>query len=127
MENNNNSFSYSYSGVYRDELEQYKEKYAKKNVSEKMKKIRTLDRTVDFIATMVSIFIGLCATASLIAGTVILIKQLTPLTSGIFLSVIGVAVIATVPFIHTRIYNAIKEYYSPKILSLIEEIEQNKL
>ena len=40
---------------------------------------------------------------------------------------LGVMVMAAVPFIHAKIYNFVKQHYAPEILSLIKEIEHNQL
>ena len=127
MSNENKEFSFSYLGTLNEELEQIKEKYTQKKVNEKIKKIHALDRNVDFISTMISIFIGINGTSFLITGTIRLIKALSSVPVCIFTIILGIILIAAVPFIHTRIYNSVKAHYAPKILSLIEDIEQNKL
>lgn len=125
MSNENNTFSYSYSGANNDEIRHIKEKYTPKQVDEKMKKIRLLDKSVDFFSTILSILIGIFGTCFLIGGTIIIIKELLPLTQSIALAFFGLIVIAVVPFLHSRFYNVLKKHYGPRILSLIEEIEHN--
>ena len=123
----NNTFSYSYSGGTKTELEQFKEKYSPKQTTEKMKKIRSLDKRVDFISTMISIFIGIIGSFFLVSGTIFMIKDLLPFTAGISMAAIGLLIVTAVPFIHTSIYNLVKKHYAEQILSLIEEIEQNHI
>lgn len=123
----NNTFSYSYSGGTKTELEQFKEKYSPKQTTEKMKKIRSLDKRVDFISTMISIFIGIIGSFFLVSGTIFMIKDLLPFTAGISMAAIGLLITTAVPFIHTNIYNLVKKHYAEQILSLIEEIEQNHI
>ncbi len=123
----NNTFSYSYSGGTKTELEQFKEKYSPKQTTEKMKKIRSLDKRVDFISTMISIFMGIIGSFFLVSGTIFMIKDLLPFAAGISMAAIGLLITTTVPFIHSSIYNLVKKHYAEQILSLIEEIEQNHI
>lgn len=123
----NNTFSYSYSGGTKTELEQFKEKYSPKQTTEKMKKIRSLDKRVDFISTMISIFMGIIGSFFLVSGIIFMIKDLLPFTAGISMAAIGLLITTTVPFIHSSIYNLVKKHYAEQILSLIEEIEQNHI
>ena len=127
MAEKNKSFSYSYSGAVNEELEQLKEKYTPKKISEKMKKIRTLDKKVDFISTMISIFLGIAGSCILTTGVIMEIKNLFSFYVCFITILLGVMVMATVPFIHAKIYNFVKLYYAPEILSLIKEIEHNQL
>ena len=126
MSEENKAFSFSYSGAYRDELEQFKEKYTKKETTEKIKKIRRLDKTVDFVSTMISIFFGLCGTALIITGCIGTIKQMA-YPESIVMLIAGIVIIASVPFLHMRFYNLVKLYFAPKILDLIKEIEENQV
>ena len=123
----NKSFSYKYSGATNDELKQIKEKYSQKESNHKIKKIRALDKRVDFISAMISIFTGIIGTAFLITGTIHIIKELSSFAVGAAIVMTGIAIISTVPYIHIKIYNFIKLKYAPKILALIEEIEQRKI
>lgn len=127
MSEENKSFSYSYYGAINEELEHIKEKYTKKDVNEKMNKIRAIDNKVDFISTMLSIFSGLIGTCFLISGTIGIIKGFSETTISIVAISLGIFLISAAPFMHKKIYNKIKAHYAPKILSLIEEIEQNQL
>ena len=120
-----NAFSISYSGGLKDELEQFKTKYAPKETTERMRRLRALDKKVDFIAAMVSIAVGMFGSALLIAGTVFLIKAVFTIFVSCLLIVPGTAIIAVVPFIHSRTYIFIKNLYAPEILRLIDEIERN--
>jgi len=73
MSNESKPFSFSYSGAISDELEQIKEKYTPTKVNEKTKRVRSLDKRVDFSSTMLSICIGLFGTALLISGVIYII------------------------------------------------------
>jgi len=122
-----NSFSYSYSGATKDELEMFKEKYTPKHTTEKMKEIRSLDKRIDFIATMISIAIGLFGSVALVMGTIMLIKdQLSVPFNGV-LVLGGLLIAATNHLVYGRIHNFFKSIYAPKILKLIQEIENNTL
>ena len=121
------AFSIRYSGETNNELEQLKEKYTKKESNQKMKRLRALDKRVDFISTMTSIFTGIMGTAFTAASIICIIKDLCPLPVGVVLCISGIVIIAAVPFLHGRIHSSIKNYYSPEILTLIEEIERNQI
>ena len=127
MNNENNSFSYSYSGSLNEELEHIKAKYTKKETTEKIKEIRKLDKLTDFISAMTSIFIGLSGTSLIYTGTVKMIIHSLDLRLCTFLIIIGIIIITSAPFIHTKIDSIIKSFYAPEILNLIEQVEQNKL
>lgn len=124
MKENNNVFSYHYSGSTNEELERFKKKYSGTEPEESLKKIRSLDKSVDSISTTISIFIGICGTALLIAGITQLLKNVFPLHFNIILMAAGLITDAAVPFIHNRIYRTLKNLFAPKILELIKEIEQ---
>ncbi len=126
MSNENKSFSFSYSGAINDELEQIKEKYTKKEVNERMKHLRSLDKRVDFLTTMISISFGIFATAVLILGVIGIIKT-TSLPIGIAFCAFGILADSATPFLHFKLHNLIKAYYAPKIIALIKEIEQNQI
>ncbi len=125
MSYTNKSFSFSYSGATNDELEQIKKKYTQKEVNEKMKKVRSLDKNVDFISTMLSILFGISGTAFLVTGVTWLIKGFPSSAVSIMIGVLGIVIIAVMPFLHTKMYSLIKAHYAPEILALIKEIEQN--
>lgn len=127
MSEKRNSFSYTYSGAVNDELEHFKEKYTPKKVNEKIKKIRALDKNVDFISTMLSITTGLLGSALIIIGVIWLIKDFYSNLFGGLFTFFGIMIIAATPFLYFKIHSVIKAYYSPEILALIKEIEQNQL
>lgn len=126
MKDNNKAFTISYSGASKEELEQYKEKYTPKAYTEKMRKLRAYDRSVDTIATMISIVFGMAGSAVLVLGSIYIIKDGLPTLPGVLMTFFGVAVDSVVPFLYSKIYNSLKKYYAPKILALIKEIEENK-
>lgn len=127
MSDDNNSFSFSYSGAINEELEQIKEKYTPKDVNKKTKKIHALDKKVDFTATMISIFLGIFGSAFAICGTIWIIKDIYSGFISITTTLSGVIISAMVPFIHTKIHSLIKSHYAERILALIKEVEQNGL
>ena len=125
MSDKNKAFSYSYSAAINDELEQLKEKYTPRKTNEKLKKIRALDKRVDFISTMISILSGIGGSALIVGGVIFIIKDIYPDFAGLLMTASGMLIISAVPFIHTRIYNLIKARYAPEILELIKETERN--
>ncbi len=126
MSDENKSFSFSYSGKLNGELEQIKKKYSHEETDEKIKKVRALDRDVEFISTMIAIFSGLCGSTLIISGVVWLIKDHLSAFAGILFVASGVFIVSSVPFFYVKIYNSVKSHYAPRILALIKEIEQNQ-
>lgn len=122
-----NAFSITYSGAVNEELEQIKQKYSQKEPDLKIKRIRALDKRVDFISTMTSIFTGLGGTVFAAISIILTVKDYCSLPVGVLLLLTGIIIIAAVPFLHGRIHSSVKSYYSPEILTLIEEIEQNRM
>lgn len=127
MKDNNNSFSYSYSGATNDELQKIKEKYTVSEKNRKLNEVKRLDARVDFTATMISIAIGIIGTFLLVHGIIFIVQNPEKIFYGSAAALFGVTVAAVVPIIHFKIAAVIKKRTAPKILSLIEEIEQNKL
>lgn len=127
MSEENKAFSISYSGEIKDELEQYKIKYAPRETTKKIKRLRVLDKRVDFISTMIAIAFGMFGSAIMIAGTVFLIKNVLAVFTSCMLIVPGTVILAVVPFLYSKIYSYIKNAYAPEILKLINEIEHNSL
>lgn len=127
MNENKRSFSYSYSGATNDELELIKEKYTKKQENINIKKVRRLDKRVDFLATTISISIGLLSVAIIVNGVIWLMKDFPSVVIGGLMIALGLLVASVVPFLHSKIHSLIKAHYAPIIIALIEEIEQNKI
>lgn len=122
-----NAFSITYSGAVNEELEQIKQKYSQKEPDLKIKRIHALDKRVDFISAMTSIFTGMGGTVLAAISIILTVKDYCPLPVGVLLLLTGIIISSAVPFIHGRIHSSVKSYYSPEILTLIEEIEQNRM
>ena len=127
MNDENKSFSYSYSGATNDELEQIKEKYTQTQTNQKLNEIRRLDRRVDFISTMISIGLGMIGTVFLVHGVISIVASRDNLITGSICTLLGLIIDSTVPLIHFKIASRIKSYVAPRILALIKEIEQNQI
>ena len=126
MNNENNSFSFSYSGATTDEFKELKEKYTPKRTNKKIKKVHFLDKKVDFYSTMISIVLGIIGICLIAIG---IISKINGCFSSMHIAAViaGILIISTTPFLHFKIQNSIKAYYAPQILALIKEIEQNQI
>lgn len=127
MEKENNAFSISYSGAGKEELEHFKIKYMPGNTNEKMKKLRAYDKNVDLFSTLISVIIGLIGSVAVVYGTIFIIKERFYDLYGVLMLVAGLLVVSFVPVFHSRVYAFVKDFYAPKILLLIKEIEENKI
>lgn len=127
MNDENKSFSYSYSGKTNDELEQIKEKYTQTRTNQKLNEIRRLDRRVEFLSTMLSIGLGIVGTFLLVCGIISIVASRDNLIIGSICTLLGLIIDSTVPLVHFKIATRIKSYVAPQILALIKEIEQNQI
>lgn len=127
MEKENNAFSFSYSGAGKEELEYFKVKYMPGNTNEKIKKMRAYDKNVDLFSTLTSVIIGLIGSVAVVYGTIFIIKEQLSDLHGAIMLIAGLIVVSFVPVFHGKVYAFFKSIYTPRILSLIKEIEKSKL
>ena len=126
MSNSNKAFTYSYSGAVNDELKEIKKKYSMEEPAKKLRRIRKLDKRVDFVSTMISIALGMIFTTVLVRGGIIAYSNQAITSSEIIQIVFGILGSSVVPFVHSKVYKLAKKHYGTEILSLVEEIEQNR-
>lgn len=119
------AFSITYSIKTTDELDAIKKKYTPQQTTEKLKELRFLDKKVELIPVLISIIVGIIGSKLIVLGSIGLIKEFFSAVPGAIILLSGLMIIAANPFFHTVIYNAVKKHYTAKILSLVEEIEEN--
>lgn len=124
MEEEKESFSYSYLASRQAEIQKIREKYMPKEES-KMDRLRRLDEsaarpgmvtaiTVGIIGTLVMGF-GMCCT---------MLWAVTMFIPGIFIGVAGMAGVAAAYPVYSRITKKRREKLAPEILKLTEELSK---
>jgi len=125
MENNNETFKYSYSAKQQEEIKRIYQKYQPK-VAEKedaLSRIQRLDAETTKKSTAVSLIVGIIST--LIMGTgmsCVMVGGNEMFFPGIIIGLIGLVGIAAAYPIYTRITKAQREKAAPEILRLTEEL-----
>lgn len=124
MENKKDSFEYSYSSEQQKEIEQIRKKYLPQE-EDKMEQLRKLDQSAAKKGTIYSIvagvvgtlIMGLGLTCSIEWGGILLIP-------GIFIGIIGMALMGIAYPIYTRVTKKEREKIAPQILALTEELSK---
>lgn len=121
-QNEKEGFSYTYSAKQMEEIRSIREKYVSKE-ADKMEQLRKLDKSVTQRGTMISIVIGTIGTLLLGIGmccTMVWAEDWFVL--GVFIGMIGIAVVAMAYPMFQRITKKEKERVAPEILRLTEEL-----
>lgn len=122
MNNNNNSFEYSYSAKQQEEVKNIRDKYViPEREEDKMETLRRLDASVTQSATVVALIFGIIGT--LIFGTGMcccLVWNLFIL--GVFIGAIGLVVLAFAYPVYTKMVKKQREKVTPEIIRLTDEL-----
>lgn len=124
MENNNQSFEYTYSAKQQDEIEKIRKKYLPKE-EDKMDLLRKLDRDVTKPGTLWSLVIGIIGCLLLGIGmccTMVWGESLFVI--GIIVGVIGMAVMGIAYPVYMWLTKKQREKIAPQILALTEELRK---
>ncbi|HIY28703.1 MAG TPA: hypothetical protein H9679_06675 [Firmicutes bacterium] len=126
MENQNQTFHYTYSARQQEEIQSIRKKYLPKE-EDKMEQLRRLDQGTTKKGRILSITLGVIGCLLLGVGmccTMVWMEQL--FIPGIIIGLIGIgAVIAAYP-LYTRVTRKEREKVAPQILQLTEELSQAK-
>lgn len=124
MENNKNSFSYSYSAERHKEIQSIVSKYTD-GTEDKFQKLKRLDEEVESTATAVSILYAIISV--LVFGTGLSIcLSFGRLITGSIVCVVGVIMLFFVSAVRKRILRIKRKLVRSKILRLAEEISEIK-
>lgn len=124
MENNNETFEYTYSATKQEEIEKIKKKYMPKE-EDKMELLRKLDRDTTKPGTIWSLAVGVVGCLLLGMGmccTMVWTESLFVI--GIIVGVIGMGVMGAAYPIYVKLTKKQKEKLAPQILALVEELSK---
>lgn len=122
MEQNNDSFQYTYSAKQQEEIKQIRKKYLPKE-DDKMEQLRKLDRRATLPGSIVSITVGLIG--ALIMGfgmSCSLVWTDTMFLPGIIFGLVGMIVAVLAYPIYLFITKKQREKLAPEILKLTDEL-----
>ncbi|MGN0507290.1 MAG: hypothetical protein ACI4FZ_12070 [Lachnospiraceae bacterium] len=114
-------FSYTYSAKEQEEVNKIRKKYVA--TEDKMEQLRKLDAGVNQKATTVSIIVGV--TGALIMGVGMccaMVWQGFWFVPGIFIGLIGMAILAMAYPIYQRVIKKEREKIAPEIIRLTDEL-----
>lgn len=124
MENQKDTFTYTYSATQQEEIRNIRKKYLPKQ-EDKMEQLRRLDRSATKKGTAISILVGvigclllgvgMCCTMVWMGGWFI---------PGVILGVVGIAGVAVAYPLYIRITKKEREKLAPQILKLTEELSK---
>lgn len=125
MENNQNSFSYTYSAKEQSEVEEMVKKYVPSE--NKLQRLRELDRAVTLPGTVVSICIGVIGILIFGLGLCFClgeleISSLNSMLFGIILACVGIIPVAIAYPVYSAITGRQRKKFAPEILRLSNEI-----
>lgn len=124
MEDNKETFEYTYSARQQQEIEQIRSKYLPKQES-KMDQLRRLDQSATKKGTAVAIFLGVIGCLLLGIGmccTMVWAEQW--FLPGIIIGLIGIGVVVIAYPVFNRITKKQREKLAPQILKLTEELSK---
>ena len=122
MEQNNDSFQYTYSAKQQEEIKQIRKKYLPKE-DDKMEQLRKLDRRATLPGSIVSITVGLIG--ALIMGfgmSCSLVWTDTMFLPGIIFGLVGMIVAVLAYPLYLFITKKQREKLAPEILQLTDEL-----
>lgn len=128
MENEKDTFTYTYSAKQQEEIRSIRKKYTPQEPKEdKMEQLRKLDQSAAKKGTIVSLMVGILGCLLLGVGmccTMVWMEQL--FIPGIIIGVVGIAAVVVSYPLYTRITRKEREKVAPQILKLIEELSKPK-
>ena len=130
MENNKESFAYTYSAKERDEVRKIREKYVPQ-VEDRMERLRRLDRLVTRRGTVLSLIVGIFGALIMGAGMSLAMTDLAAyvgipenqaLLIGIIIGVVGMAIAAVAYPIYSAVTKHDRARIAPEIIRLTDEL-----
>lgn len=124
MDNNKETFEYTYSAAQQAEIEKIRSKYMPKEDS-KLEQLRKLDASVTRPGTIAGIMVGIVGCLIFGSGmSCVLVWGSSLLVPGIVLGTIGFILIGLAYPLYKKITNKERERIAPQILALTEELGQ---
>lgn len=124
MENNKETFEYTYSAEQQAEIEKIKSKYMPKT-DDKLEQLRKLDASVSKKGTVMGLIMGItgCLVFGISLSMVLVIGEMMIVPS-IILAIPGIAGMAWAYPTYKKITEKERERIAPQILALTEELGQ---
>ncbi len=128
MEENRDTFQYTYSAKRREEIREIREKYLPRQESEdKMEQLRRLDRSTTKKGTAVSVAMGVVGCLLMGVGMCCTMVWMDSLfVPGIIIGLLGIAAIVAAYPVFNWITKRERARMAPRILELTEELEKNE-
>lgn len=126
MENQNQTFHYTYSAKQQEEIQSIRKRYLPKE-EDKMEQLRRLDQGTTKKGRILSITLGVIGCLLLGVGmccTMVWMEQL--FIPGIVIGLVGIAAVIAAYPLYTRVTRKEREKVAPQILQLTEELSQAK-
>lgn len=123
MENNENkSFSYTYSANQQNEVKRIREKYVPKEV-DKMEQLRNLDRSVTQKAMAYSLVVGVIGALIMGLGmSCAMVWKGVMFIPGIVIGLIGICGVSAAYPVYIRTLNKEREKIAPEVIRLTDEL-----
>jgi len=124
MEQNNNSFQYTYSAAQQAEVEKIRKKYMPHH-EDKMEQLRRLDQSTVRKGTILSLIVGILGSLIFGAGLCcVLVWADSLFVPGIVVGLSGIAVLCCAYPLYLRVTEQERQKIAPEILRLTEELMQ---
>jgi len=124
MENNKETFEYTYSAAQQAEIEKIKSKYMPQTDS-KLEQLRKLDASVTRPGTIAGLVLGIVGCLVFGGGmSLVLVAGMEYLVAGILLGVVGLVLMIMAYPVYKSMTQRQKERIAPQILALTEELGQ---
>lgn len=122
MSNKDNSFEYTYSSKMQKEVETIRSKYVNKE-EDKLEQLKKLDKNAEKPGMIISITIGVIGTLLFGIGLTLCLEfSEIQLIKGIFIGIVGLAILSTALPCYKYITKKQREKIAPQILALTEEL-----
>lgn len=120
LENQKETFNYSYSSVQREEIEKIRNKYIQ-NQEDDLSELRRLDNHITNTATFASIFVGIVGV--LVFGTGLsLVLSFSQYVSGIIVGFLGLLIMGAGLLVNKIILKKLREKYGNRIIELSDKL-----
>ena len=126
MENDKNTFSYTYSSKQQEEIRCIRKKYLpQEQPEEKMEHLRRLDKGAARKGTVVSVLVGIIGCLLLGVGMCCTMLWMGIwFLPGVIIGIVGIVAVAVAHPLYTHITRKEREKIAPQILSLTEELSK---
>lgn len=125
MENNNKTFTYTYSAEEQEELRQIREKYEPRREN-KMEQLRRLDKSAEKPGLIASIALGTAGLLLLGVGMCCVLVWTWLFALGVVMGIIGIAAMALALPVFQWLTKREREKLAPEILRLSAELMDGK-